>query len=124
MFGGADNVIFRKGVDGDSWDVTVQRYVVRCAARVTRFITHRGGNRVLPVTQAEEVTARHEDRPRSVCPDGGLIAVPIEGDGHRLALFRRGGTADGLARQLLGIVNDVVIGHGADGHGRRDGIHR
>ena len=124
VLGGVDDVVLRKGVNGDGWDIAVQRHVVRCAARVARPVAYRRGDGVLPVAQAEEITARYEDRPRSVRPDGRLIAVPVEGDGHRLALFRRGGAADGLARQLLRVVDDIVIGHGADGHGWRDGIHR
>ena len=124
MLGGVNDIVLRKGVDGDGWDIAVQRHVVRCAARVARLIAHRSGDGVIPVAQAEEITARHEDRPGSVRPDGRLIAVPVEGDGHRLALFRRGGAADGLTRQLLRVVDDIVIGHGADGHGWRDGIDR
>ena len=124
VLGGVDDVVLRKGVNGDGWDIAVQRHVVRCAARVARPVAYRSGDGVLPVAQAEEITARHEDRPRSVRPDGRLIAMPVEGNGHRLALFRRGGAADGLARQLLRVVDDIVIGHGADGHGWRNGIHR
>ena len=124
VLGGVNDIVLRKGVDGDGWDIAVQRHVVRCAARVTRLIAHRSGDGVIPVAQAEEITARHEDRPGSVRPDGRLIAVPVEGDGHRLALFRRGGAADGLTRQLLRVVDDIVIGHGADGHGWRDGVYR
>ena len=124
VLGGVDDIVLCKGVNGDGWDIAVQRHVVRCAPRVARLVVHRGGNRVLPVAQAEEITARHEDRPRTVGSNGRLIAVPVEGDGHRLALFRRGGAADGLARQLLRVVDDIVIGHGADGHGWRDGIDR
>ena len=124
VLGGVDDIVLRKSVDGDGWDIAVQRHVVRRAARVARPVAYRSGDGVIPVAQAEEITARHEDRPRTVRPDGRLIAVPVEGDGHRLALFRRGGAADGLARQLLRVVDDIVIGHGADGHGWRDGIDR
>ncbi len=124
VLGGVDDIVLRKGVNGDGWDIAVQRHVVRCAARVARLIAHRSRNGVIPVAQAEEITARHEDRPRTVCRDGRLITVPVEGDDHRLALFRRGGAANGLARQLFRVVDDIVIGHGADGHGWRNGVYR
>ena len=124
MFGGIYDIVLRKGVNGDGRHVAVKLHVVRCAARVTCLIAHRSRNGVIPVAQAKEITPRHEDRPGAVRPDGRLIAVAVEGDGHRLALFRGGGPADGLSRQLLGVVDDIVIGHGADGDGWCDGIDR
>ncbi len=124
VLGGVDDIILRKGVNGDGRHVTVQRHVVRCAARVTCLIAHRSRNGVIPVAQSEEVASRHEDGPGAIRRHGRLIAVAVEGDGHRLALLRGGGPADGLSRQLLGVVDDIVIGHGADGHGWRDGIDR
>ena len=124
MLGGVDNIVLGKGVNDDGRHVAVQRHVVCCAARVTRLIAHRSRNGVIPIAQAEEVAARHEDRPRTVCSNGRLIAVPVEGDGHRLALLRGGGPANSLPRQLLGVVDDIVIGHGADGDGWCDGIDR
>ncbi len=124
VFGGADDVVLGKGVNNDRRYIAVQRHVVRGAARVARLIAHRGGKGVIPVAQAKEISARYEDRPRTVCRDGRLIAVAVKGDGHCLALFRRSGAADGLAGQLLGVVDNIVIGHGADGDGRRNGVHR
>lgn len=41
MFSGADDIVLRKGVDSYGRDITVQRHVVRRAARVTGLIVHR-----------------------------------------------------------------------------------
>ncbi|MNV42599.1 hypothetical protein D3C71_1342790 [compost metagenome] len=121
---GVDNVIVGKGVDADGRHVTVQGHVMRGAARVSGFIADGGGNGVIPVAQAEEIAPGDKHRPFTVSVNHRLIAVAVEGHRHPLALFGGRCAAEGLPRQLLAVVHDIVARHGINGNDRCNGIHR
>ena len=119
LLGGVNHVVGGHAADGDGRCRGIHGHIVGGGAAVACRVRHGHGDGGGAVVQGADVRCRHTDAPVARRVHHGGVIFAVHGHGDRITRRRAaGGAADELGLAVLGIVDDVVGGHGADGHHR------
>ena len=125
VLGGINDVVLRKGIDGDRWRGGVHTNRLASADGVTRRVLTADVNRPGTVAQRLRVCRRYVNAPRAVRAHFRRVGFAVQRHGEFGALRQVfAGAGKGKARGLLAGVNDVVTRRGRQRDRGFRGINR